>query len=78
MAADPLALLDAETERANRDHYFRLAAGSFARGLILWGLYFLDAADFYAEPTPAQASERIAMLLAAVGAVSERPEGAEL
>jgi hypothetical protein len=74
---DPLALLDAETERANRDFYFRKARAAFRDGLILWGLYFLDAADSYAEPDPEQAGERISLLLGAMEAVAERPEGAE-
>lgn len=77
-APDPLALLDAEVEQANRDHFFRLAAACFAVGDTGAGLYFLDAADTYAEPSPEQASDRISMLLGVIGAVSERPEGAEL
>jgi hypothetical protein len=39
---------------------------------VCWGLYYLDAADFYAQPSPEQASERVQMLLAAMGTLTKR------
>ncbi len=56
----------------NAAFYQRQAADAFARGQVCWGLYYLDAADFYAEPSPEQVSERVELLLAAMGTLGGR------
>lgn len=64
----------AEVDQANAAFYESLAAEEFAKGNVAWGLYFLDAADFYAEPSPGVAAERTAVLLGAMDKLSERTE----
>jgi hypothetical protein len=66
---DPLALLEAETARANADHYLGEARVALAAGQIAWALYFIDAAEFY---DPAASPERVALLLDAMEQISER------
>jgi hypothetical protein len=36
------------------------------------GLYYLDTADLYAQPSPQQVCERVQMILAAMGRLTER------
>jgi hypothetical protein len=62
----------AEIDRANAAYYERTAAEEFAKGNICWGLYFLDAADFWAAPTPQAESARIELLQDAMGQLDER------
>jgi hypothetical protein len=64
----------AEVDQANAAFYENLAADEFAKGNVAWGIYFLDAADFYAEPTPATVTARIYLLDAAMDKLSERTE----
>jgi outer membrane PBP1 activator LpoA protein len=69
MIADPLALLEAETARANADHYLAEARAALADGQIAWAMYFLDAAETYVSDT---SPERIALLLGALDTITER------
>lgn len=59
----------------NAAYYERMAAEEFAKGNIAWGLYFLDAADFYAEPSSATVTARIRLLHNAMETLSERTAG---
>ncbi len=70
MSPDPLALLEAETARADADFFHAEAVAAFSEGDVEMGLYFLNASDHWAPPTQAQVSERIAILAAAMKAVS--------
>jgi len=73
------------TDRANAAFYNVQAAAAFAAEPpdITLGLYLLDAADYWAEPTEAQTAERTVMLTAALsrvgstGTVTARPETGE-
>ena len=62
----------AELDRENAAFYEGLARVELRAGDPVLGLYFLDAADFYAPPSPAVTCERIVLLLAAMGRLSER------
>jgi hypothetical protein len=64
--------IPSQVDLDNAAYYQRQAANAFARGSVCWGLYYLDAADFYAQPSPEQMSERVRMLLAAMGTLTER------
>lgn len=59
-------------DRANASHFIREAAHAAKRGDTGMCLYFLEAADFYGEPGPEAASERIGLLLGALETISER------
>ena len=61
----------AEIDRDNRDFYEGLAAEAFDRGEIADGLYFIDAADFWAEASPEVAAVREQLLLGAMDNLSE-------
>lgn len=52
---------------ADAAFYHHEAMTALAAGNVPWGLYFLDAADFYAEATSGQHLERVRMLAAAMG-----------
>ena len=62
----------ADLDRENAAFYEGLARVELRAGDLDLGLYFLDAADFYAPPSPAATSTRTALLLAAMGRLSER------
>ena len=62
----------ADLDRENAAFYEDLARVELRGGDPELGLYFLDAADFYAPPSPAATSTRTALLLAAMGRLSER------
>ena len=62
----------ADLDRENAAFYEGLARVELRAGDPDLGLYFLDAADFYAPPSPAAIGERIVLLLAAMGRLSER------
>ena len=62
----------ADLDRENARFYEGLARVELRVGDLDLGLYFLDAADFYAAPSPATTCERITLLLAAMGRLSER------
>jgi hypothetical protein len=62
----------AEIDRDNRDFYEGLAAEAFRRGEVADGLYFLDAADFWAEASPEVAAAREGLLLAAMSVTESR------
>ena len=62
----------ADLDRENAAFYEGLAHIELRAGDLDLGLYFLDAADFYAAPSPATTGERIVLLLAAMGRLSER------
>ena len=62
----------ADLDRDNAAFYEDLAHIELRAGDPELGLYFLDAADFYAPPSPATTGERITLLLAAMGRLSER------
>ena len=62
----------ADLDRENAAFYEGLAHIELRAGDPVLGLYFLDAADFYAPPSPATTCERIVLLLAAMGRLSER------
>ena len=62
----------ADLDRENAAFYEGLARVELLAGDRKLGLYFLDAADFYAPPSPATTGERITLLLAAMGRLSER------
>ena len=62
----------ADLDRDNSRFYEGLARVELLAGDLDLGLYFLDAADFYAPPSPATTWERIPLLLAAMGRLSER------
>ena len=62
----------ADLDRDNSRFYEDLARVELRAGDPELGLYFLDAADFYAPPSPAATCERITLLLAAMGRLSER------
>lgn len=72
MNAKPKSSAQAAADRDNAAFFQRKAKKAFESGRILWGLYFLDAADFYAEPTLEQVSERVQMLLQAMAQLPER------
>lgn len=59
-------------DRDNAGFYERTAAEEFAKGNICWGLYFLDAADFYAESSPETTMARAVLLQDAMGQLDER------
>jgi hypothetical protein len=61
-------------DRDNAGFYERTAAEEFAKGNICWGLYFLDAADFYAESSPEAAAARMVLLQQAMEKLGERTE----
>ena len=62
----------ADLDRDNAAFYEDLARVELRAGDLDLGLYFLDAADFYAPPSPAVTGKRITLLLAAMGRLSER------
>ena len=62
----------ADLDRENAAFYEDLAHVELRDGDPVLGLHFLDAADFYARPSPAATCERIVLLLAAMGRLSER------
>jgi hypothetical protein len=62
----------ADLDRDNAAFYEDLARVELRDGDLDLGLYFLDAADFYATPSPAATWERTVLLLAAMGRLSER------
>ena len=62
----------ADLDRENAAFYEGLARVELRAGDPVLGRYFLDAADFYAPPSPAATCERIVSLLAAMGRLSER------
>jgi hypothetical protein len=62
----------ADLDRENAAFYEGLARGELRFGDPELGAYFLTAADFYAPPSPATTWERITLLLAAMGRLSER------
>jgi hypothetical protein len=59
-------------DAVNAAYFEAEARAEFAKGNVCWGLYFLDAADFYAEPSPEVVSERIAVLREAMATLTER------
>lgn len=61
----------AEIDRDNAAHLEGLAAEAFGRGEIADGLYFLDAADYWAEASPEVAEARKGLLLGAMDKLSE-------
>jgi hypothetical protein len=61
----------AEIDRDNRDFYEGLAAEAFEQGEIADGLYFMDAADYWAEAPPEVAAAREGLLLGAMGDLTE-------
>ena len=61
----------ADLDRENAAFYEDLAHVELRVGDPVLGLYFLDAADFYAVPSPAVTGKRITPLLAAMGRLSE-------
>ena len=69
MIPDPLALLEAETAKANADHFLAEARSALADGQTGWCLYFLDAAETYVSDT---SPERIGILLGAMEQITER------
>ena len=62
----------ADLDRENAAFYEDLARVELLAGDRKLGLYFLDAADFYAPPSPGATCERITLLLAAMDRLSER------
>lgn len=62
----------ASIDAANAAYYEDQARQEFAKGNICWGLYFLDAVEFYAEPSEETARLRIGILLAAIDRLPER------
>ena len=62
----------ADLDRENAAFYEGLARVELRAGDPELGLYFLDAADFYAAPSPAATSTRTAWILAAMGRLNER------
>ena len=61
-----------DIDRENAAFYEDLAHVELRVGDLDLGLYFLDAADFYAPPSPAATWERIVLLLAAMERANER------
>lgn len=65
-------ILRAEIDRDNAAYYEALAAEEIRAGRFEDGLYFLDAADTYAEPSPQVRSARLVLLQDAMGQLDER------
>ena len=61
-------------DRDNAALMEQTAAEEFRAGRIADGLYFLDAADYWAEPSPETVSARIVLLQQAMETLSERTE----
>jgi hypothetical protein len=66
--------MTAQVDADNAAFYEHLAADEFAKGDVGAGLYFLDAADYWAEPSPATVTARIYLLDAAMDKLSDRTE----
>ena len=72
MLRDMSDMTAADLDRDNSRFYEGLARVELRAGDLDLGLYFLDAADFYAPPSPGATCERIVLILAAMGRLSER------
>jgi hypothetical protein len=68
-------ILRAEINRDNASYYEALAAEEIRAGRVGDGLYFMEAADFYAEPSPQVTEARTRLLLEAMGQMDERTAG---
>jgi hypothetical protein len=66
---------EAEIAQADAAFFERIAAEEIRAGRIEDGLYFLDAADTYAEPSPQMAAARIVLLQDAMSQLDERTAG---
>jgi hypothetical protein len=58
-------------DRENAAFYEGVARNELRAGDLELGLHLLDVADFYASPSPATTCERITLLRAAMGRLSE-------